>query len=145
MLIVCSHCHATNRIPESRKASEGQCGKCKQTIWQGKPVDLSESQFAKYTSKNDMPVVVDFWASWCGPCKAMAPAYAQVAEQMKDQALFTKVNTENAQQLGAQLNIRSIPTLAVFRNGKEVDRIAGALPANQLQQWIQQALTKMPQ
>jgi thioredoxin 2 len=144
MLIVCSHCHATNRIPEGRKASEGQCGKCKQTIWQGKPVDLNESQFAKYTNKNDMPVVVDFWASWCGPCKAMAPAYAQVADKMKNQALFAKVNTENAQQLGAQLNIRSIPTLAVFRNGKEVDRIAGALPANQLQQWIQQTLSKMP-
>jgi thioredoxin 2 len=144
MLIVCSHCHATNRIPEGRKASEGQCGKCKQTIWQGKPVDLNESQFAKYTNKNDMPVVVDFWASWCGPCKAMAPAYAQVADKMKNQALFAKVNTENAQQLGAQLNIRSIPTLAVFRNGKEVDRIAGVLPANQLQQWIQQTLSKMP-
>jgi thioredoxin 2 len=144
MLIVCVHCHSTNRIPEGRKASEGQCGKCKQTIWQDTPVDLSENQFAKYTLKNDMPVVVDFWASWCGPCKAMAPAYEQVALQMKDQALFAKVNTEHAQQLGTQLNIRSIPTLAVFRNGKEVDRIAGALPANQLQQWIQQALLKMP-
>mgnify|MGYP005990003009 FL=1 len=144
MLIVCSHCHATNRIPEGKKASDGQCGKCKQTIWQGKPVDLTESQFAKFPSKNDMPGVIDFWASWCGPCKAMAPAYEQVSQTMKDQALFAKVNTENAQQLGAQLNIRSIPTLAVFRHGKEVDRIAGALPANQLQQWIQQALMKMP-
>ena len=144
MLIVCSHCHATNRIPEGRKASEGKCGNCKQTIWEGVPVDLTQNQFAKYTSKNDLPVVVDFWASWCGPCKAMAPAYEQVALQMKDQALFAKVNTEHAQQLGTQLNIRSIPTLAVFRHGKEVDRIAGALPANQLQQWIQQALLKMP-
>lgn len=144
MLIVCGNCHATNRIPENKSASEGLCGNCKQAIWQGKPVDLSESQFAKYTSKNDMPVVVDFWASWCGPCKAMAPSYEQVAGKMKNQALFAKVNTEQAQQLGAQLNIRSIPTLAVFRHGKEVDRIAGALPANQLQQWIQQALMKMP-
>ena len=144
MLIVCSHCHATNRIPEGKKASDGQCGKCKQTIWQGKPVDLTESQFAKFTSKNDMPVVIDFWASWCGPCKAMAPAYEQVSQTMKDQALFAKVNTENAQQLGAQLNIRSITTPAELGHGDEVDRIAGALPANQLQQWIQQALMKMP-
>lgn len=144
MLIVCSHCHATNRIPEGRKASEGQCGKCKQAIWQGTPVNLKEDQFAKYISKNDMPVVVDFWASWCGPCKAMAPAYAQVSELMKDQALFAKVNTVNAEELGAKMNIRSIPTLIVFRNGQEVDRIAGALPANQMQQWIQQALLKNP-
>jgi thioredoxin 2 len=144
MLIVCSHCHSTNRIPEGRKASEGKCGNCKQTIWEGTPVDLTQNQFAKYTSKNDMPVVVDFWASWCGPCKAMGPAYAQVSEQMKDQALFAKVNTVNAEELGTQLNIRSIPTLVMFRNGKEVDRIAGALPAKQLQQWVQQALTKLP-
>ena len=142
MLIVCSHCHATNRIPEGRKASEGQCGKCKKTIWDGKPVDLTESQFGKYISKNDLPIVIDFWASWCGPCKAMAPAYAQVAEQMKDQALFAKVNTVNAEQLSVQFNIRSIPTLIVFKNGKEVDRLAGALPANQLQQWVQQTLLK---
>lgn len=144
MLIVCSHCHATNRIPEGRKASEGQCGKCKETIWDGIPVDLTENQFSKYISKNDLPIVIDFWASWCGPCKAMAPAYAQVSEQMKDQALFAKVNTVNAEQLSAQFNIRSIPTLIVFRNGKEIDRLAGALPANQLQQWVQQTLLKAP-
>lgn len=144
MLIVCSHCHATNRIPEGRKASEGQCGKCKETIWDGRPVDLTEHQFSKYISKNDLPIVIDFWASWCGPCKAMAPAYAQVAEQMKDQALFAKVNTVNAEQLSAQFNIRSIPTLMVFRNGKEIDRLAGALPANQLHQWVQQTLLKVP-
>lgn len=144
MLIVCSHCHATNRIPEGRKASEGQCGKCKETIWDGIPVDLTENQFSKYISKNDLPIVIDFWASWCGPCKAMAPAYAQVSEQMKDQALFGKVNTVNAEQLSAQFNIRSIPTLIVFRNGKEIDRLAGALPANQLQQWVQQTLLKAP-
>lgn len=143
MLIVCSHCHATNRIPEGRKASEGQCGKCKETIWDGRPVDLTERQFSKYISKNDLPIVIDFWASWCGPCKAMAPAYAQVAEQMKDQALFAKVNTVNAEQLSAQFNIRSIPTLMVFRNGKEIDRLAGALPANQLHQWVQQTLLKV--
>jgi len=142
MHIVCAHCHATNRIPEDRKASQGQCGKCKQAIWSGKPVELSDSSFAKYTSKNDMPVVVDFWASWCGPCQMMAPVFNEVADEMKDQALFAKVNTEHAQQTSAQFAIRSIPTLALFRNGKEVDRIAGALPGPQLKQWIQQALLK---
>jgi len=142
MHIVCAHCHATNRIPEDRKASQGQCGKCKQAIWSGKPVELSDSSFAKYTSKNDMPVVVDFWASWCGPCQMMASVFNEVADEMKDQALFAKVNTEHAQQTSAQFAIRSIPTLALFRNGKEVDRIAGALPGPQLKQWIQQALLK---
>jgi len=142
MHIVCAHCHATNRIPEGRKASQGQCGKCKQPIWTGKPVELSDDNFAKYVSKNDMPVVVDFWASWCGPCQMMAPVFSEVANEMKDQALFAKVNTEHAQQTSAQFAIRSIPTLAVFRNGKEVDRIAGALPGPQLKQWIQQALVK---
>ena len=144
MHVVCTQCYTTNRIPDDKKASEGQCGKCRQPIWQGKPVDLPETQFAKFTTKNDLPVVVDFWASWCGPCKMMAPVFEQVSGEMKDLALFAKVNTEEAQQLGARLNIRSIPTLAVFRNGQEVDRIAGALPAPQLTQWIQQALLKRP-
>ena len=142
MHIVCAHCHATNRIPEDRKASQGQCGKCKQPIWSGKPVELTDSTFSKYTSKNDMPVIVDFWASWCGPCQMMAPVFSEVASEMKDAALFAKVNTEHAQQTSTQFAIRSIPTLALFRNGKEVDRIAGALPGPQLKQWIQQALLK---
>lgn len=142
MHIVCQNCHATNRLPETRKASEGQCGKCKLDIWNGSPVELTEAQFSKYTSKNDFPVIVDFWASWCGPCKMMAPIFSDIAEEMKNQLLFAKVNTESAQQLGARLNIRSIPTLALYHRGKEIDRIAGALPAPQLKQWIQQALLK---
>ena len=142
MHIVCQNCHATNRLPETRKASEGQCGKCKHDIWNGNPVELTETQFSKYTSKNDFPVIVDFWASWCGPCKMMAPIFSDIAEEMKNQLLFAKVNTESAQQLGARLNIRSIPTLALYHRGKEIDRIAGALPAPQLKQWIQQALLK---
>ena len=133
---VCVSCHAVNRIPAQRDGKEINCGSCHQPLFGQAPVSVNQAAFTAQISKNDVPVVVDFWAPWCGPCKAMAPAFAQVCARMGSRARFIKVNTDEEQQLGAQYNIRSIPTLAIFKGGQEIARIAGALPAASLEQWI---------
>ncbi|WP_419812987.1 thioredoxin TrxC [Bacterioplanoides sp.] len=142
MHTTCPSCGAVNRIPPERAQEQGQCGRCKHDLFNGFPVDLTDTDFSRFVQKNDLPVVVDFWVSWCGPCQMMAPIFKEVAGDMKFSARFAKVNTEQAQQTSAQFGIRSIPTLIVFHQGKEIDRFAGALPAPQLKQWIQQALIK---
>lgn len=141
MLIVCSHCFANNRIPENKDYLAGKCGRCQQPIYSQKVIELTDDNFYHYVEKNDLPVVVDFWASWCGPCKVMAPVFSQVASQSPN-LLFAKVNTEVAQKVASQAAIRSIPTLMMFRRGREMDRVSGALNAMQLKQWILQALQK---
>ena len=138
--IVCPHCHAINRLPATRINDGAKCGKCKQTLFAGQPLDLTHTSFNRHISKNDIPVVVDFWAPWCGPCKMMAPAFSEAASQMEPNARFAKVNTEEQQQIAAQFGIRSIPTLVVFKNGKEIARQAGAMDAATLQQWVRQVV-----
>ena len=138
--VVCTSCSATNRIPMQRSGVELSCGKCHQPLFGLPPPSLNEAAFNTQIAKSDLPVVVDFWAPWCGPCKAMAPAFAQVSLRMDSRARFIKVNTDEEQALGARYNIRSIPTLAVFRSGKEIARVAGALPASSMEQWIAQAI-----
>jgi thioredoxin 2 len=134
--IVCPHCHATNRVPAARTVDRPRCGKCHQSLFDGRPVELDEAAFERHVSASDLPVVVDFWAPWCGPCRMMAPEFEKAAAQLEPGARLVKVNTESAQRLAQRFNIRSIPTLAVFRGGREVARQAGALRAPQIVDWV---------
>jgi thioredoxin 2 len=146
--IVCPHCNSVNRIPKEKDARGAKCGRCHQPIFNGRPVAASAESFATHIRHNDIPVVVDFSAQWCGPCKAMAPAYERVASELEPQIQFLKVDTEAAPELAARYNIRSIPTLILFQNGAEVARQAGAMDAGSLRAWLRQhaaaSLSAMP-
>jgi thioredoxin 2 len=135
--IVCPHCEATNRIPTARLGDAPKCGKCKQVLFAGEPINLTSANFNKHINTSDVPIVVDFWAPWCGPCQTMAPAFAQAAEQLEPTYRLAKVDTEAEQALGAQYGIRSIPTIAIFKNGKEIARQAGAMGAEDIKRWVQ--------
>jgi thioredoxin 2 len=138
--IVCPHCGATNGIPEARLQDNPRCGKCKNALFTGHPIELNDRNFAKVISKSDIPVLVDFWAEWCGPCKMMAPAFSEASAKLEPRVILAKLNTEVAQQTAAQFGIRSIPSLILFKNGKEVSRQAGAMNAPQIIQWVQSQL-----
>jgi thioredoxin 2 len=133
--IVCPSCGAINRIPSARLEQHPKCGKCKTPLFDAHPVELNAQNFSRMISRNDIPVLVDFWAPWCGPCKMMAPAFEQAAAQLEPRIRLAKLNTEVEQAIGAQLGIRSIPTLAIFRNGKELARQAGAMGTADIVRW----------
>jgi thioredoxin 2 len=135
-IIVCPLCHAPNRVPVDRLADGGTCGKCKSQLFLGEPLELNAASFDQHVGRSEIPVVVDFWAPWCGPCRSMAPAFAQSARELEPHFRLVKVNTEEEQALAARFGIRSIPTLAVFRGGREVARQAGAMDAANLKRWI---------
>ncbi len=133
---VCPACMAVNRIPDTRLSDNPKCGKCKSPIFTGKPLDLRDHNFAKVIAKSELPVVVDFWAQWCGPCKMMEPDFAKAAATMSPNSIFAKVNTELAQQTASKFDIRSIPSILIFKNGQSVARQAGAMNTQQIIDWV---------
>lgn len=131
---VCPSCAAVNRV-ERERASQATCGKCQSALLPAKPVVLTESTFDRFIGKSELPVLVDFWAPWCGPCKMMAPQYDQAAVELAGEVILAKVDTQAEQSLGARFSIHSVPTMMVFRNGSEVTRQSGAMNANDIVRW----------
>jgi thioredoxin 2 len=134
--VACPACLAANRVPAARLAEDPKCGKCGAGLLDGAPVELTEAQFDEYVKRTELPVLADFWAPWCGPCRAMAPQFERAARALKDRARLVKVNTDQAQGLAARYGIRAIPTLMLFRNGAEVKRASGAMDAGALARWV---------
>ncbi|MFP4262174.1 MAG: thioredoxin TrxC [Halomonas sp.] len=133
----CPHCHAVNRVARSRLNDGPTCGKCKRPLFTGEPVALTAANFRALVERSELPVVVDFWAGWCGPCKMMAPIFAEAARELEPLMRFAKLDTEAEEALAGRFGIRSIPSLVVFKGGREVARQAGVLQGSQLRQWLQ--------
>lgn len=138
--VPCPHCAALNRVPEDRLGQHPVCGRCKQPLFEGKPVALTAANFDAVAGRGELPVVIDFWAPWCGPCLSFAPVFAEAAASLEPQLRLAKVDTEAQPALAQRFGIRSIPTLLVLRNGKEIARQAGALNGMQLRQFLANAL-----
>jgi thioredoxin 2 len=136
--IACPHCGSINRIPAERNAREAKCGRCHRPLFTGGPIPATAKTFETHLKHNDIPVLVDFWAAWCGPCKAMAPVYERIAAEFEPSVRFLKVDTESEPELAARYNIRSIPTLMLFRDGRVIAQRAGAVDAHTLRSWLRQ-------
>jgi thioredoxin 2 len=138
--VPCPHCHALNRVPTARLAEHPVCGRCKQALFEGRPLELTAANFDALAARGELPVLIDFWATWCGPCQGFAPVFAQAARQFEPRLRLGKVDTDAQPQLSQRFAIRSIPTLVLLREGRELARQSGALSAAQLGQFVENAL-----
>jgi thioredoxin 2 len=137
MKIVCPHCQAINNVPKKDEYKKANCGNCKKSLLENKILDADADNIDKIINNSDIPIIIDFWAPWCGPCKSFAPVFSAVSKEFPLQALFVKVDTQQEQFLGSRFKIRSIPTLVIFKNAKETQRVSGAMDEESLKNFIQ--------
>jgi thioredoxin 2 len=138
--LACPHCHGINRVPAARLRDGPRCGRCKQALFEGQPVVLDGTSFDAHAARSDLPLVVDFWAAWCGPCLSMAPAFAAAARQLEPLVRLAKVDTEAVPDIAGRYAIRSIPLLVILARGKEIARQAGAMPTASIVEWVRRNL-----